>query len=354
MKLFNLLLIFLLILPVAFAANVISDILDPLIGGLGLPGLYNKYTSFIDFTLYLILFLGIARAALEKQFKGRAGKAIIVALGIAFAFALAVWESEQNWNLSKLGPLVATLFILILVYSLYLLLKDSLKNITLSVAIVFLGVYFCLRTVFQPLWEWYEQNAPIIISLLQLGLILALIYGIYTVSKLFKKKEGEKKVKTIEQEKEKKDIKEAIRKATETNNKKVNLSQQLLNLINDLSKIQAKDINTDQGRQRIKKVVDEMCNTLAQKFKLSVSEALRDVDDGKTQVITHSIKQAEQDIERGQQEMFNKLALLEAELHQGTLKTKKQLTNYINYLRDKIGRCLRLEIAIKRYLNLIK
>ena len=62
-----------------------DSILDSVFGALAgdsfdMTEFYGKYSNFVDFLLYLILFIGIAQMTLGKRFEGRGGKACRLSL----------------------------------------------------------------------------------------------------------------------------------------------------------------------------------------------------------------------------------------------------------------------------------
>src|SRR3989338_243363 len=76
--------------------DVISEVLDPIAGrGFDLAEIYGKYGMFIDFVIYLVLFIGIAQATLMKHFEGTGGKTVVVVVGIMLAVGLTVWAHQE-------------------------------------------------------------------------------------------------------------------------------------------------------------------------------------------------------------------------------------------------------------------
>ena len=72
--------------------------------GLQLPVLYDSYATVIDLIIYLILFVGLAKATIGKRFE-TAG--VPVAIGIALAIGLTLSERTLGFSLRTLGPLAA-------------------------------------------------------------------------------------------------------------------------------------------------------------------------------------------------------------------------------------------------------
>src|SRR3972149_5835009 len=70
---------------------------------LDLVFLYERYWPALDLLIYLIFFTGLSMTALHKQFEGRGGKAVIVAVSMALSLALTLAERQFGFRLGDLG-----------------------------------------------------------------------------------------------------------------------------------------------------------------------------------------------------------------------------------------------------------
>ena len=76
----------LLVLPFV-SASVVGDALN-VFSSLDFSSIYIEYQDFIDFFIYLLIFVGLARVVFEQKFQGSGGKAIIIGVGVALSFAM--------------------------------------------------------------------------------------------------------------------------------------------------------------------------------------------------------------------------------------------------------------------------
>ena len=91
---------------------------------LDISKLYESYTVFIDFAIYLMVFVGISQITLGSRFQGKGGKAITIAIGISLALSLAISEKYLGFSLRSLGPIAVGIFLAILSVMIYRLIKQ--------------------------------------------------------------------------------------------------------------------------------------------------------------------------------------------------------------------------------------
>lgn len=115
--------------------SILDSVFSALSGdSFNMKSFYDKYGNFVDFTLYLILFIGIAQLTLGKKFEGTGGKAVQIVVGIILAVGLSVWAASQNpkFTLASFGPLAAAVLILIIIVALFAIFKSFLPETTLG------------------------------------------------------------------------------------------------------------------------------------------------------------------------------------------------------------------------------
>jgi hypothetical protein len=177
--------------------NVFENVFGAIAGErFNLGELYSKYGNFIDFIIYLVVFIGLAQISLSRieVFQSRAGKAVIVAIGTALAVAMGVWTSATGWNLGKLGGVSSGVFLLVVFLALYYILKhlfgeEIFTGKGLAACIAFLVVWYSALAIAPDIIKWIV-NIPVIGGLLEaaVGLILlyVIIVGVLWASKKFK------------------------------------------------------------------------------------------------------------------------------------------------------------------------
>ena len=62
-------------------------------------------------------------ATLGPRFDTRGGKGVVIAIGVALAVALSTWGTQNNFSIRSFGPIAAGMFMIILFFGFYTLLK---------------------------------------------------------------------------------------------------------------------------------------------------------------------------------------------------------------------------------------
>ena len=185
-------LIFLLLIPIVYAKDIFSSILDP-IGIVDFAGTYTKYWAVFDFTIYLILFLSVARYAFRKWYDQSkpAAKSLSAAVGIALAISLTIWSSKNGFRLADIGPFAAILLLIIIVMLIYQLLKSFGMKLPYSAAWTFLLFYVILTAIFPKLYEWMVDSASILGGIVNLLFFISFIFVILSLIQMFKRERTE-------------------------------------------------------------------------------------------------------------------------------------------------------------------
>lgn len=143
--------------------------------------LYSNYGSIIDLIIYSLVFVGVAQAGLGKRFEGRGGKAVVGAIGVALAIGLSVWGSRNNFNLASFGWLGGVVFMFIMFYAIYHLVKSFVSertwgNTAFAGALAFVIVYYAAMMVSKPLVEQVHK-IPVVGPLLEgaAGILLIVV-----------------------------------------------------------------------------------------------------------------------------------------------------------------------------------
>lgn len=103
------------LLPPATTGLVFEDVFEPL-AGWNFPATYERYSGFINFTLYLVIFFAIVYAATRQRFEKR--EATVLAAAFAVALSIALSLVKGNW-MRQLSPLVFVIVILALLYAVF-------------------------------------------------------------------------------------------------------------------------------------------------------------------------------------------------------------------------------------------
>lgn len=175
--------IFLLVLPFTMAIGNIS-ILDT----------YYEYYGWIDFALYLLIFIGITQELMNLKFKkgvfgtgelSQGTKAVSVGLGLALAISLATWEVKAGFYLFKLGPLILLIIALLIILWVAGWLKSrdktgvglsELRNAAIYFIIFMLILYFFFPSLIYTYlpWSWINNLFGILVIIAIVILLISL------------------------------------------------------------------------------------------------------------------------------------------------------------------------------------
>ncbi len=149
-----------------------------------------RFYEFIDAIIYFLLFLSIGQIAFLKAFANnkKEAKTIAVAVALALTFSMVMLETYTSFYLGKLEPIALIVFLLILAMLLYNLLLglftgDNAKNV--SASLTYLIIYGLMVVPFGRLYQWIDQNVPLLSGVLALAAITAFIYLLIQMFKLF-------------------------------------------------------------------------------------------------------------------------------------------------------------------------
>jgi hypothetical protein len=150
--------------------DLLDNVFQPL-KYIDLAQIYLEYASIVDFFIYLVFFLGLARVAFEKHFKGVGGKFIVVSVGVALSLAMVYAEDSMGFRLSRLGGLAILIFIFILSVMVYMIFKGIGISSGLAAAVIFF--YLALNALSPAFYNKLTQSLPLLNLLFLLALILA-------------------------------------------------------------------------------------------------------------------------------------------------------------------------------------
>ena len=157
------------------AQSLLDDVFS-VFEGVDMADIYQSYQKVIDFFLYLILFMGVAQAALFKRFEGRAGKAISVAMGISLSLSLVMFT---DFSIASFGPIAAAIFVILVAMVLFNLINTVVNDKVGSAAFAFLITYYLLKAVVPNLFAWIQDTPGL--GLIRALLGIAVLISLYTI-----------------------------------------------------------------------------------------------------------------------------------------------------------------------------
>ena len=158
-----------------------NSVLDPF-GSLDITSFYLRYYEFIDAIIYFLLFLSLSQMIFVKVYDKygdkKSSKMVAVAVGLALAVSMIVLEMNTGFKIGDLGVVALIILLLVLAILLYnvmrgLFTEDNGKKI--SGALTYLIIYGLIVVPFGTLYEWIQENAPLLSGVRALAAIAAFI-----------------------------------------------------------------------------------------------------------------------------------------------------------------------------------
>lgn len=148
---------------------------------LDIPTFYSLHTSVIDFTIFLVFFLGAALVAFREKFPGRGGKALVVAIAIVLSLSLTITERAMGFSIKSFGFLAAATFLGIVAILLLIVLSRLGVSKTLAGSITFILLYFSVQAISPGLADWVNRQIPWAGFLFWLAIIFAVGHAVVTL-----------------------------------------------------------------------------------------------------------------------------------------------------------------------------
>lgn len=164
--------------------NIFEDFFSIFGNGFDIIKVYDSMPVFFDFTIYLILFIGLTQTVFHKHFEdNRGGKAVIIALGIALSIGMSFIANQYGFSLKSFGPVA---FIVLLVLVGIFIFKAVFKtgmNIGSTVSFAYVLVYLALYSITPAFFNSILTKVPFIRSVFAICLIIVCFKLIISVFK---------------------------------------------------------------------------------------------------------------------------------------------------------------------------
>jgi len=159
------------------APSIVDEALAPF-RGLDITSLYAQYSTVVDFVLFLVLFWGVARLSLGKQFPGAPGRWISGSVAVALALGLVVAEKTMGFGVASMGPIAASILVLVVGVTLFLSIRQLAGVGALgAVGITFVVVYLVMQAAVPGYFGWLKDKVPFVGAVFAVALLLALWKG---------------------------------------------------------------------------------------------------------------------------------------------------------------------------------
>ena len=92
--------------------NPINQILEPF-REIDIASTYQTNYLFIDFVIYLLIFVGLSKFVFSKRFSGNGGKAISVGVGLILSLSMSIFSYTTGFSIGSFGPIAAIILMLL-------------------------------------------------------------------------------------------------------------------------------------------------------------------------------------------------------------------------------------------------
>ncbi|MEA3514653.1 MAG: hypothetical protein U9R34_04205 [Nanoarchaeota archaeon] len=170
--------VFSILSSIVFAAqkNWLKVLLEPFFGW-NIAATYQQAASFIDFVLYIFIFLYITRYAISKRFEGATAKSLSVVIAIVLAVGMSVFERMFDFNLGKLAPLAGLILFAVIAMIAFNVIKGFGAGSASAGAWAYLLLYGILSATASKYLTWLYDKVPFFEGILYIGVIIS-IFGI--------------------------------------------------------------------------------------------------------------------------------------------------------------------------------
>ena len=171
--------IFFTLPPFVFASdNAFNTVFHPL-QDLDISIFYNAYHYWIDFFIFLCLFISVGKITLGRRFGGREGKVLSVVIGSVLALSLTLFEYQVGFSIKSFGPFAAGILLFLFGLVIFYLVKSVGAGSGASGSFAFVITYFLVRAALPELFLWAGDN-PLFV-LLHIVFAVALIISIWKI-----------------------------------------------------------------------------------------------------------------------------------------------------------------------------
>ena len=142
---------------------------------------YSQNHYWLDFFIYLLVFIPVVRLSIGKRFEGKEGAILSTAIGIALALSLSLMERRIGFSIKSFGPIAAAIFIFIIALLIFQVIRSTGAGSISAVSLAFAITYFMIRATVPNFFLWLEANQWT--RWLHMALVMALAVSIWKIFK---------------------------------------------------------------------------------------------------------------------------------------------------------------------------
>jgi len=176
------------ILNMGLVAAASDNLLEPIlktVQRLQIPQNYENFPYAADFIIYMIIFIGIAKTTIGKKFKNNG---LVIGTGLFLSVALVSYSYSTGgaFSIRSFGIYAALVITIWFGIQLYKLIKEAGGASGTSAAIASVAVYFTMLVIAPNIFDWMDEKAQTLHSLIIIYVVIAFIYGVAGIIHGFK------------------------------------------------------------------------------------------------------------------------------------------------------------------------
>ncbi len=141
--------------------------------------IYEIYSGWIDFFLFLLIFLGLTQAVFQGSHLSSQAKPLSIGISLALSFALVSWERYNGVTLLSFGPIALLIFLLLLFFVIFEFLKKLGVGWVASVAwayvICFAGLMIFGHNLLSNVVDYFGGLFQLLYLLFWVAIIIGII-----------------------------------------------------------------------------------------------------------------------------------------------------------------------------------
>ena len=160
------------------AGDPLASLFAPL-QGIDIARLYKLHHLWIDFVIFLLLFISVAQFSIGRRMGGRPGQMLSIVIGLILAIALSLTPRSLGFSLQSFGPLAAGVIIFLVGLAVFYLIRNLGMGRSGAGSLAFLVTYFLIRATTPNFFAWLEKNEHT--AWLHLVLVIAVIISMWRI-----------------------------------------------------------------------------------------------------------------------------------------------------------------------------
>ncbi len=142
---------------------------------------YDKYSVFIDFAIFLMIFTGLIKTVFHNHWQEGAGKkALITGLSAALSLSLVLTKDKIGFSIQSFGPLAAGIIFILIGFGVYKMFRGLNLNVGSSISLSAVLIYFSLISITPQIFE--NGLFKPYIDFIDIIIAIGVIYCIYAIS----------------------------------------------------------------------------------------------------------------------------------------------------------------------------